>query len=229
MKTDWDQADLVDDYARSADDPAKSWYENDVNIPSILRLLGDQPRTVLDFGCGPGKLTERLATTYQAYGADASDLMVQKAQAQYPNIKFFTWDGLQARPQELPAVDAVVSKLTLEFVPDLPALAQALRQTVAPGGSLIISVAHPMLVAHHNPQDNYWEESSYRTQIGSTGVVVTKVQRSFQDYINPFLTNGFQLARIDEPAIPPEVAAQHELKADDTQIPKRLNLLFTAV
>jgi trans-aconitate methyltransferase len=226
--SDWNSPNIVNEYTRSSNDPSKHWYENEVNTPAILKLLGSERQRVLDFGCGPGKLTAQLSADFEAAGADSSELMIQQAQHDYPGIDFFVWDGLQPLPDSIAAFDAVVSKLTLEFIPDLSQLAANLHSALVKGGNLIVSVAHPMLVAHHNPTDPYWQESTSQIQIGTTGVVVAKVQRSLQDYINPFLEAGFSLARLDEPAIPPAVAEQYGAKPADLQIPKRLNIKFTA-
>ncbi|HSX06362.1 MAG TPA: class I SAM-dependent methyltransferase [Candidatus Saccharimonadia bacterium] len=228
MSLDWNNRDIVNEYARSSTDPSKHWYESEVNIPSILELLGDKGRKVLDFGCGPGDLTARLAKDFNAFGADSSELMVEQARQGYPSIEFFVWDGSEPLPTNVTAFDSIVSKLTIEFVSDLAEVAINLHRALVKGGSLIISVAHPMLVAYHNPDDPYWEESTNQTQIGTTGVVVTKIQRSLQDYINPFLEAGFTIARIDEPEIPPSVIERYDVKPLDRQIPKRLNVKFIA-
>jgi SAM-dependent methyltransferase len=228
MSKEWNQKDLVEEYATSADDPTKNWYEAEVNIPSIIKLVGNKVSSVLDFGCGPGGLTVRLAEDYTAVGADASELMIQKARATYPEVEFFVWDGLRPLPTDKPLFDCIVTKLTLEFVDDIKKVAENLHRALAKGGILVVSVAHPMLVAHFKPEDPYFETSSSKSQIGATGIVVTKLQRSLQDYINPFLESGFRLDRIDEPTIPAEISERHGAKPADLQIPKRLNLKFTA-
>lgn len=226
MSLDWNKPDIVTEYTRASADPAKHWYESEVNIPSILSMLEIQGGRVLDFGCGPGGLTAQLAKTYTAVGADGSELMIKQAQQAYPDVEFLVWDGLQPLPKNIPAFNAIVSKLTMEFIPDLTAVAGNLHKTLSPGGVLIISVAHPMFVAHHHPDDPYWEQSTEQTQIGATGIVVTKIQRSLQDYINPFLDRSFTLTRVDEPRIPASVAEHYQVKPNDLQVPKRLNLQF---
>lgn len=229
MSLDWNNQKIVTEYARASADPLKHWYEDEVNVPSILGMLDTAGARVLDFGCGPGELTAQLAKTYTALGADGSELMLKQARQAYPNVEFFVWDGLQPLPNNIPAFNSIVSKLTMEFVPDIAAVADNLHAALLPGGVLIISVAHPMFVAHHHPDDPYWEQSTEQTQIGATGIVVTKIQRSLQDYMNPFLDNGFVLTHIDEPRISASVAERYRVAQADTQIPKRLNLQFKKI
>lgn len=228
MSLDWNNSSIVSDYVRSSNDPEKHWYENEVNIPSVLNLLGNKKGRLLDFGCGPGGLTAQLATDFAACGADGSELMVAQARRDHPGISFFVWDGSTPLPADVAAFDTIVSKLTMEFIPDLDKVAAHLHAALVPGGSLVISVAHPMLVAHKYPDDPYWETSATQTQIGSTGIVVTKINRSLQAYLNPFLDNGFTVAHIDEPAISPAAAKQHGVSPSDLRIPKRLNIRFVS-
>lgn len=227
MSIDWNKRDVVDEYARASTDPTKHWYENEVNVPSIVALLGAKGSRVLDFGCGPGNMTADLAKDFVAAGADGSELMIEQAQQDYPDTEFFVWDGMSPLPADMPKFDAIICKLTIEFVADLSTLAGNLRNALVPGGALIISVAHPMLVAHYNTEDPYWEESTDHIQIGTTGLFVAKIQRSIQDYFNSFIAAGFTVAKVAEPSIPKAVAEHYSVKPVDLQIPKRLNIKFT--
>src|SRR5690242_3693183 len=96
----WNDQSVVDSYSDSADDRDKSWYEDKVTIPSILALLPKERVRVLDFGCGPGNFTAKLAEQFDAAGADSSQLMVRRAQEKHPGVSFFAWDGSEKLPDK---------------------------------------------------------------------------------------------------------------------------------
>lgn len=226
--TGWSNIRLVNDYTAANKNPSLNWYETQVNIPDILQLMeiGSTPHRVLDFGCGPGDFTAQLHSKYDARGADASQAMIDQTSKSHPHIQFFNWDGMTALPDSESPFDAVVSKLTLEFIADLSGLALHLYNAITPGGKLVISVMHPTLGLVYNDAIDYWKSDSFDTQIGATGLKVTKIQHSISQYINSFVGQGFALGSISEPAVPEELRRIHSLKPDQVRIPKRLNMLF---
>lgn len=224
----WNDQNVVNNYSDSADDASKSWYEEEVNIPSILTMLPGKHVRVLDFGCGPGNFTARLAEHFDVVGADSSELMVQRAQDKYPSITFFPWSALTDIPAGQDLFDAIATKLTLEFVEDLPSVAKHLSGALTPGGTLVVSVQHPLLAIAMHPEDDipYWGLPKFEVQIGTIGTTVTKIHRNLDDYTAPFLNNGFELVKIIEPQIPDEVAKSRRVRPIDLAFPKRLNMQF---
>jgi trans-aconitate methyltransferase len=224
----WNDQTVVATYSNSADDTAKSWYEEEVNTPSILALLPNERVRVLDFGCGPGNFTSRLAERYDVMGADSSELMVQRAQEKYSDIAFMVWDGLSALPGAQEPFAAIVTKLTLEFIEDLPGTAKHLFESLAPGGLLVVSAQHPLLAIAMHPEENipYWGTPEFDVQIGTTGTTVTKIHRNLDDYTEPFIACGFRLDKIVEPQISDAIAKAHAARPIDLKFPKRLNIQF---
>jgi SAM-dependent methyltransferase len=224
----WNDQNVVDNYSDSADDASKSWYEEEVNIPAILTMLPSERVRVLDFGCGPGNFTARLAEHFDVVGADSSELMVQRAQDKYPGITFFPWSAPTDLPDGQELFDVIVTKLTLEFVEDLPSAAKYLAGALTPSGTLVASVQHPLLAIVMHPDDDisYWGLPKFEVQIGTTGTTITKIHRNLDDYTAPFLRNGFDLVRIVEPQIPDDVAKAHPLRPIDLAVPKRLIIQF---
>jgi SAM-dependent methyltransferase len=191
-------------------------------------MLPQESARVLDFGCGPGNFTSRLAQRFDTTGADSSENMLQKAQQKYPGITFAQWDGLTDLPAGQEPFAAIVTKLTLEFVEDLPSVAAHLFNALVPGGLLVVSVQHPLLAIAMHPDDDlpYWGTAKFDVQIGVTGTVVTKIHRNLLDYTDPFLRAGFDLTKIIEPQIPADVAQAHSARPIDLAFPKRLNMQF---
>jgi trans-aconitate 2-methyltransferase len=102
-----------------------------------LPLRGDE--VVLDAGCGSGRVTALLAerlTLGRVYGVDASESMVEHAQAALGNrATVLRQDLVQL---ELPErVDVVFSNATFHWIHDHDALFAALHRAMKPGGRLL--------------------------------------------------------------------------------------------
>ena len=132
---DWDAA----TYDRVAD-PMTRWGSA---VLERLPLSGDE--TVLDAGCGSGRVTELLADRLprgHVIALDASPSMVAEARRRLARfgdrIAYVVADlGL---PIELPggtSVDAVLSTATFHWVPDHDALFRHLAAVLRPGGRLV--------------------------------------------------------------------------------------------
>jgi trans-aconitate methyltransferase len=104
-----------------------------------LRLTGDE--TVLDAGCGTGKLTRVLAERLprgRVIGLDSSPDMLALAAKELASFG----DRVRLVQASLPdltlpePVDAIFSTATLHWVLDHPALFRAFRRALVPGGRL---------------------------------------------------------------------------------------------
>ena len=129
MPTEWN----AQAYDRSSA-PQQTWA-NDV----LARLDGLAPdATVLDVGCGTGRVTEAIVTMVpegRVLAIDASQQMVSLA-AERLGDRAEVWrqDVLELDLEE--AVDAVVSTATLHWVPDHDRMWVRLAAALRPGGAL---------------------------------------------------------------------------------------------
>jgi trans-aconitate 2-methyltransferase len=108
-----------------------------------LRLRGDE--TVLDAGCGSGRVTEQLADRLpdgRVIALDASPAMIEEARRRLARfgdrIAYLTADLND--PFELPGgvlADAILSTATFHWVPDHAALFRNLAAVLRPGGRLV--------------------------------------------------------------------------------------------
>ena len=133
MLEDWDAA----TYDRIAD-PQTRWGR-----VVIERLPVDGAETVLDAGCGTGRVTELLLARLpqgRVVALDASAAMLTEARrrlARWGDRVSYIHADL-ARPLPLAApVDAVVSTATFHWVPDHDALFANLAAALRPGGALV--------------------------------------------------------------------------------------------
>jgi trans-aconitate 2-methyltransferase len=130
---DWDAA----TYDRVAD-PQTRWG---AAVLDRLELAGDE--TVLDAGCGSGRVTESLAQRLprgRVVAVDASPSMVDAARARLARfgdrIDYVVAD--LGRPFDVPGgpADAILSTATFHWVPDHHALFGNLAAVIRPGGRL---------------------------------------------------------------------------------------------
>jgi len=109
----WDPA----QYLHHGDERARPFFD------LVDRIGADQPRTVIDLGCGPGQLTRRLRDRWpnaRIHGMDSSAEMIAAAQssgntATAAEVTYEVGDISQWRPE--PGTDVVISNAALQWVP----------------------------------------------------------------------------------------------------------------
>jgi trans-aconitate 2-methyltransferase len=128
MARDWDAA----TYQRVSE-PQLAWGRE---VLDRLELRGDE--TVLDAGCGTGRVTELLRERVpdgRVVGVDASASMIAKARENLgPDVELHVMDLLEL---DLPEpVDVVFSTATFHWVLDHDRLFERIEAVLAPGGRL---------------------------------------------------------------------------------------------
>ena len=108
----------------------------------LTRVNAEDPRHVVDLGCGPGQLTSRLADRWPAaevLGLDSSPAMIETAhQQEHPRVRFELADLRTWTPSE--PVDVVISNAALQWVPGHRALFPGFVSALRPGGWLAFQV-----------------------------------------------------------------------------------------
>jgi len=134
MPRDWDAR----TYDRIAD-PMTRWGE-----AVLARLPLDGDETVLDAGCGSGRVTEMLVSELprgRVIALDGSQAMVDAARERLrrfgARISYLTADLGTALPIPPASLDAVLSTATFHWVPDHDALFRNLAAVTRPGGRLV--------------------------------------------------------------------------------------------
>ncbi len=126
------------DASRSAYDRYMGRYSNQLAVAFLSFVGGEPGQRALDVGCGPGALTEVLATGLggqHVAAADPSESFVAACSARVPDA-----DVRRAAAADLPwndaAFDLVVSQLVLNFLPDAEAGAAEMLRVTRPGGTI---------------------------------------------------------------------------------------------
>lgn len=127
----WD-AGLYQQFASERTQPA---------IDLVARLAVDDPKRIIDLGCGPGNSTEILRRRWpraEVVGLDSSPEMISAAQARYPEQQWLLADAANWEAHQ--PYDIVFSNAALQWLPDHAQLLPRLLQQVAEGGMLAFQI-----------------------------------------------------------------------------------------
>ena len=90
-------------------------------IDLVNRINMDNPKRIIDIGCGPGNSTQVLASRYpNAYilGVDNSENMIETAKKNYPGLDFKICDVSVELSQFDSDFDIVFSNACIQWIPD---------------------------------------------------------------------------------------------------------------
>ncbi len=103
----------------------------------------DEPKLVLDLGCGPGNSSMVLKQRFphaRILGVDSSPDMIKRAQASFPDIEFRLFDATDDFSVLGSKWDVLFSNACLQWIPDHHSLLPRLMQALRPGGVLAVQV-----------------------------------------------------------------------------------------
>ncbi len=106
------------------------------------RVAIENPRRVIDLGCGPGNSTEVLAARWpeaELTGLDSSAEMIAKARAAHPGGAGYPATSRSGRTART-RFDVVFSNAAMQWVPDHRSAFPRLLEHVAPGGALAVQM-----------------------------------------------------------------------------------------
>jgi len=128
-------------------------FANERTQPAVdlaARIALENPRRIIDLGCGPGNSTAVLARRWpnsELTGLDSSPAMLTTAKRDFPN---WTWvEGDIAAWRAEAAFDVVFSNAALQWVPDHGRVLPNLLAQVAPGGALAMQIPANLSAAPH--------------------------------------------------------------------------------
>jgi trans-aconitate methyltransferase len=201
-------------FALHAADPARNWFEHEINWPSIETLTNGIGGLVLDYGCADALFTERLKHPDRVvHGSDASPTMVAMARQRLPDTPFSVWDGTTPSPFAV-KFNLIVSKLVFQYIEDVDTVAAHLADATAANGTIVISISHPERVRRQKLSQEPSDGLAYSDSIGDYNLTTTMYWRSQAAYEQVFSRHGVNLRATMAPLLP------------DHSLPKRLNMCF---
>jgi ubiquinone/menaquinone biosynthesis C-methylase UbiE len=201
----------------------------------VLEWLGDTTGAhVFDCGCGSGYLAAEIAS--RAAHVTATDFapsfleVCRRKHAAVSNLEFTPYDVTDTCPLADESVDAVLSKMVLQYVPEIHMFAAEAARVLKPDGRLIVLVDHPfhaqVFAARARagvPSAKYHDLGDYfdgrpRRKLSLWGrVELTWYPRTLTEYVETFLAAGFRLDTLREVPFEEEGVA----------LPRVLGLRFT--
>ncbi len=130
----------ADDYRQNSA-AQQQWAQE---LIAKLNLIGNE--TVLDVGCGDGKVTAEIASHLsrgQVIGVDNSDAMIALANREYPESSFPNLRFQQMDARELSfdgQFDVVFSNAVLHWIHDHSPVLSGMFQSLKPGGKILLQM-----------------------------------------------------------------------------------------
>lgn len=155
MRQDWDDRArrnalyyIVTDAAESEEQFATSGEQSVQAILTDIEQDVDPEGTVLEIGCGVGRMLRPLAQRFGlVYGVDVSPEMISRARtrlADLGNVNVWLTDGTSLRPIKSDSVDVAISYLVFQHIPDASVVEANIADTfrvLRPGGVFKFQVA----------------------------------------------------------------------------------------
>jgi SAM-dependent methyltransferase len=184
----------------------------------FLALLPPPPASVLDVGCGEGRVPRDLrARGYEVIGIDASPTLIEHAREADPGGDYRIADAAQ-----LPFADAsvllVTAMLSLHDMDDMAGAVGEAARVLARGGRLCAAVVHPINSAGHFEssapdaafviRDSYFAERRYADEVERDGLrmTFTSRHRPLEAYVAALESAGLlveRLVEVPDPTAPP--------------------------
>jgi len=135
-------------------------------IVELVRSLAIEHPKILDFGCGTGWLTEKLAEFGETTGIDLAARVIEAAQSRAPHIKFIAGDIFQT-PLSRAYYDVVVSQEVIAHIPDQVAYLDRAAEVLKSRGYLIITTPNKFVMDRSDWQDQPPEHIEHWLTMGS--------------------------------------------------------------
>jgi SAM-dependent methyltransferase len=168
---------FVDTRQRYRDRDRVRFWQADELVQFILAELGVEigpGDTVLEIGCGLGRITRCLAAEARTVVAlDVSDEMLRKARELNPrleNVRWIAGDGATLSGIESESIDACMSVVVLQHVPDAEitlGYVRELGRVLRPGGWAALQVSND--AAAHRPRDRLPQRAKALVGLGPRG------------------------------------------------------------
>ena len=181
---------------------------------AFFELLPSPPATVLEVGCGEGRVTRDLRRRgYDVTGLDVSPTLVEAARGSDPSGSYVVGDAA-ALPFGDASFDLVVSYNSLIDVDDMPAAVAEAGRVLRPAGRFCACVPHPFSDAGEFTNDaadaafvvegSYLEEAEYELVSDRNGIVFHFVSRRFplESYSRALESAGLAIEALREPPLP---------------------------
>ena len=192
-----------------------------IRTPAVLKMLGDiKSKNVIDLGCGDGYYSRLLAKRgAKVVGIDFSSQSINLAknieEKEKLGIKYFRGDIGRLLFLKSGYFDIALAEMVFTTIPTQTkyrAIVKEVKRILRPGGFLIASKGHPTAFFERNNKFYKWwfdkkdityfdSLSPQRVEMIIAGKTIrfTNFHRTLEDFLWPWLRNGFVVTDVQEP------------------------------
>jgi 2-polyprenyl-3-methyl-5-hydroxy-6-metoxy-1,4-benzoquinol methylase len=164
-------AKIVESWRKNAAPWTQAVRENQIESRTLVTnhavveaVLSQEPRTVLDIGCGEGWLARSLSERgIRVTGVDVvPDLIEQAKRAGGADYRVGSYEDVAAGALNV-LVDVAVANFSLIGKESVELLLEATPRLLNPGGSLVIQTLHPVMMSVDgtHPYEDGWRSGSW--------------------------------------------------------------------
>lgn len=193
--------------------------------PAVLEMIGPvNGKGVLDLFCGAGYFSRRLASLgAKVTAVDSSDRLIGIAR-EINDREHFHIEYAVAEPTDLSVIedsmfDDIVCNMGIMSIRDLAGTVVELARLVKLGGRFIFSIVHPCFSMPdacwlrdpdgkllYEVVDNYFTEGWWPSDLANPARERGRIKhRMLSTYVNALSARGFNVRRIVEPRVKPDV------------------------
>lgn len=236
------------DYWKQSYGKDGDYHHKNTLIPNMVEMASQiekKPTSVLDVGCGYGKLCRYFAENgCQVAGIDLSEGMLWYAKEEERKnplgITYSQGDATKLDTYyEKNSRDLVISNMAVMDMPHHNEVFKQVYDILQPNGYFIFSISHPVFAwppaytvkLPHDSQrsedkiwviDNYFEDRATKIDLPDIFGGILNYPRTLSKYINSLITTGFTIKEVREPQPSEELVKKlpREAFRDDDRVPQ---------
>lgn len=157
------------------------------SIDLVKRIDLEQPRKLLDAGCGPGNSTQVLADAFPSapriIGIDSSPEMIGAVKDNHPDMESRICDAPNLPSLGEDGFDVMFSNACIQWVPDRPRLTRDMLALLCPGGMLAVQVPMNYQEPIHRIIGGLAASDEWRAELASVRIFHTFSQETCFDIL----------------------------------------------
>jgi SAM-dependent methyltransferase/uracil phosphoribosyltransferase len=196
------------------DEQARKLRDQLIYQPTLDVACSKRFTSILDIGCGRGRLTEMLAkqaAVVVGYDSSAEAVAIANRRAETPRVRYTT----DISPEMVRFFDLIVCCMVLNSTLEYERVIQTVADCSAPESTQVWTILHPAfqfnesqwrarksvslpnLSMSYSLLPSYFEEHPFRKRIGD--LTLTEYHRPLSAYVNTLTRHGFVIAELIEP------------------------------
>lgn len=175
--------------------------KEDLSTKFILKNLPDlKGKSVLDFGCGHGKMIKKLEKmrAKELLGIDESEVMIKEAKGFLGRSHGLFVKDIQKTGFKDKYFDAVVGRFALHYLDSFEKAYREIARILKRGGVLIFVVDHPLRDLQKKKSKSYWKQEEIKIRLYDGKVAIRFPSHTIGDYFSKEFFKHFYVDNFEE-------------------------------